>query len=142
MIKARARERDVSGAKAIFERVRSSDTTMSPLIYNCLLDALVQCEDMEGALAHFEEMKSLGFVDVVGFNTLLKAHLNQGGTEAARALVREMSVHGLQANTVTYNQLLHATVVAKDHKGTWGVVDEMRAAGIKASSISCSILLK
>lgn len=142
MIKARAGERDGNGAKAIFEKLRLSGTSMTPLIYNCLLDALVQCEDMVGALAHFEEMKRLGFVDVVGFNTLLKAHLKRGETKEGHALVQEMAVRGLHANAVTYNQLLHAKVLAKDHKGILSVIDNMHAAGLRATSIFCSILLK
>jgi len=116
--------------------------TLTPLIYNCYLDACVQCGDLDGALSHFEEMKRLRFLDVVGYNTMLKAHLSSGRTEEARALVAEMSAQGLQANKVTYNELLHAKVIAKDRKGIWSVVAEMRVAGVKANSVTCSILLK
>jgi len=53
-----------------------------------------------------------------------------------------MSARGLQANKVTYNELLHAKVLAKDRRGLWSIVDEMQAAGVRANSVSCSILLK
>jgi pentatricopeptide repeat protein len=53
-----------------------------------------------------------------------------------------MASHGLQANKVTYNELLHAKVLAKDRRGLWGLADEMRQAGVRANSVSCSILLK
>mmetsp|Transcript_102229 Transcript_102229/g.284765 ORF Transcript_102229/g.284765 Transcript_102229/m.284765 type:complete len:1078 (+) Transcript_102229:112-3345(+) len=142
MIKAYARERDLSGAASVFNRLRSSGAQLSPLIYNCFLDACVQCGDLEGALRHFEEMKELGFVDVVGYNTVLKAHLARGRTEEARALVKEMAAHGLQANKVTYNELLHAKVIAKDRKGTWNLIEEMHESGVRANSVTCSILLK
>lgn len=142
MIKAYARERDLKSAAAVFNRLRSSGVQLSPLIYNCFLDACVQCGDLEGATKHFSEMKQLNFVDVVGYNTILKAHLQRGQTEQAHALLKEMNARGLKANKVTYNELLHAKVVAKDRMGIWTVVDEMRDAGVRPNSVTCSILLK
>merc|ERR1719450_1157567 len=115
---------------------------MTPMIYNSYLDACVQCSDLDGAMAHFQEMKRLNFVDVVGYNTVLKAYLAKGCTKEAHALLKEMVSRGLQANKVTFNELLHAKVLAKDRRGVWSVVDEMRAAGVRANSVTCSILLK
>merc|ERR1719361_2915351 len=97
---------------------------------------------MEAATSQFEEMKQLGVIDVVAYNILLKGHLALDQTAQARALIQEMSAHGLQANKVTYNELLHAKVLAKDRDGIWSLVDEMFNAGVKANSVSCSILLK
>merc|ERR1719378_464574 len=112
------------------------------MIYNSYLDACVQCSDLDGAMAHFQEMKRLNFVDVVGYNTVLKAYLAKGYTQEAHDLVKEMTARGLQANKVTYNELLHAKVLAKDRRGLWSLVDEMRNAGVRANPVTCSILLK
>eukprot|EP00928_Gymnodinium_smaydae_P025389 TRINITY_DN2022_c2_g3_i1.p1 TRINITY_DN2022_c2_g3~~TRINITY_DN2022_c2_g3_i1.p1 ORF type:complete len:1064 (-),score=241.45 TRINITY_DN2022_c2_g3_i1:64-3255(-) len=142
MIKAHARERDLAAARGVFDRLKASGKELSPLVYNCFLDALVYCGDYEGGLQHFEDMKKLKFADVVGYNTMLKAHLGRGNTTAGRALVKEMVDRGLQPNKVTYNELLHATVMSKDTKGLWNIVDEMHASGLKANPITCSILLK
>lgn len=142
MIKAHARERDLGAAKAVFARLRASGTALSPLIFNCLLDAHVQCGDVEGALKQFEEMKRLRYVDIVGYNTMLKCYLGRGRTEDARALVQEMAAAGLQANKVTFNELLHSKVVAKDVHGIWNILGEMHKAGLQANSVTCSIMLK
>merc|ERR1740138_1226309 len=142
MIKAHARERDLASATRVFEDLRASGATLSPMIYNCYLDACVQCGDLEAALAHFQKMKALEHVDIVGYNILLKAYLAKGCTQEAHALVKEMASRGLQANKVTYNELLHAKVLAKDRRGLWSLVDEMSAVGVRANSVTCSILLK
>lgn len=142
MIKAHARERDLNAAKAVFARLRASGTTLPPLIFNALLDALVQCGDDEGALKHFEEMKHLKYLDVVGYNTMLKGYLGRGLTEEACALIQEMATSGLQPNKVTYNELLHSKVLARDVRGIWEIVEEMHKAGLKANPVTCSILLK
>merc|ERR1719232_1373508 len=73
---------------------------------------------------------------------MIKARLHQGQFDEARALVKEMADCGLRANKVTYNELLHARVIAKDRRGMWSIVDEMQAAGVCANSVTCSILLK
>jgi pentatricopeptide repeat protein len=87
-------------------------------------------------------MKKLDFVDVVSYNTVLKAYLGLSKIEEAQKLLREMSARGLPANKVTYNELLHARVLAKDRRGMWGLLDEMRSVGVKANAVTCSILLK
>jgi pentatricopeptide repeat protein len=142
MIKAHARDRDLASATKVFSRLRSSGTPMSSLIYNCYLDACVQCGDLESAKSHFQEMKTLKFLDVVGYNTLLKSYLAKGFTQEAHALLKEMTAAGLQANKVTFNELLHAKVLAKDPRGLWNLVEEMQHAGVRANSVTCSILLK
>eukprot|EP00445_Apocalathium_hangoei_P041727 CAMPEP_0203978424 /NCGR_PEP_ID=MMETSP0359-20131031/102110_1 /ASSEMBLY_ACC=CAM_ASM_000338 /TAXON_ID=268821 /ORGANISM="Scrippsiella Hangoei, Strain SHTV-5" /LENGTH=1051 /DNA_ID=CAMNT_0050916635 /DNA_START=126 /DNA_END=3279 /DNA_ORIENTATION=- len=142
MIKTHTKERDLKSAAAVFERLCNSGTTLTPLIYNCFLDACVQCGDFECASAHFEEMKRLNVVDTVGYNTLLKAYLTRGQTVEAGNLVKEMTARGLSANKVTYNELLHAKVMSKDRRGMWSVVEEMQQAGVKPNSVTCSIILK
>jgi len=140
MIKTFARQQDLASATRVFNEVRSKGST--PMIYNCYLDACVHCGDLEGAKAHFEEMKQLNYVDVVGYNTLLKAYLGSGCAQEAHELVKEMAARGLQANKVTFNEILHAKVLAKDRHGLWNVVEEMRVAGVCPNAVTCSILLK
>jgi len=142
MIKAYASERNLASAENVFDRLRASGSPLSPVIYNCFLDACVQCGNLDRAWRHFTEMKSQGFLDVVSFNTMIKALLAQGKVDEARSLVKEMATRGLQANKVTYNQLLHARVLAKDRKGMWSIIDEMQEAGVRANHVTCSILLK
>ena len=45
-----------------------------------------------------QEMKQLGFVDVVSYNTLLKGYLAANRMADARQLVQEMTKRGLSAN--------------------------------------------
>lgn len=142
MIQACTRERDLNGAISIFEKFQQSGSPLSPLICNCLLEAYVQCGDLQGTEAHFEEMKKIDCVDVVSCNTVLKAYLATGATAKADELICEMDSRGLQANKVTYNELLHAKVVARDSHGISQLLDKMTAAGVKANSVTCSILLK
>merc|ERR1719327_769029 len=142
MIQACGRKRDLRGAKQAFDRLKQSGAPLSPLIYNCLLDACVQCGDMKGAEEYFCQMKQLSCADVVSYNTLLKSYLQQNRSEEAENLLQEMTDRGLPANRVTYNELLNAKVASKDRRGMWKLVEGMKAANVTPNAVTCSILLK
>lgn len=142
MMKAYARDHDLASATKVFKNLKSSGIALNSLIYNSYLDACVQCGSLEAAIPHFQEMKTLNFLDVVGYNILLKAYLQKGCTQEAQALAKEMTAAGFQPNKVTFNELLHAKVMAKDRRGLWTLVEEMQKAGVQANSVTCSILLK
>ena len=87
-------------------------------------------------------MQCVDCLDVVSYNTLLKAHLNAGRLDEAEKLAVEMSSRGVRANRVTFNELLHARVLAKDTDGAWKFLDHMKTANISVNAVTCSILLK
>merc|ERR1719269_238577 len=142
MMRARSKEQDLEGAMQVFRKLQSSGVQLTALVYNALLDSCVQCGKVNIALQHFNEMKELGFVDVVSYNTLLKAYLKTGQINKARTLLAEMSENNIQANQVTYNEMLNALVSTKDRKEMWALVREMNAIGMKPNSVTCSIILK
>merc|ERR1719191_663781 len=142
MMRARSKEHDLEGAMQVFRKLQSSGVQLTALVYNALLDSCVQCGKVNVALQHFNEMKELGFVDVVSYNTLLKAYLKIGQIHKARSLLKEMAESDIQANQVTYNEMLNALVSTKDRKEMWALVREMNAIGMKPNSVTCSIILK
>merc|ERR1719159_1029991 len=142
MMRARSKENDLEGAMQVFRKLQSSGVQLTALAYNALLDACVQCGKVNVALQHFKEMKELGLLDVVSYNTLLKAYLKQGQIAKARKLLTEMSENNIQANQVTYNEMLNALVAVKDRHEMWALVREMNAMGMRPNSVTCSIILK
>merc|ERR1719426_746643 len=142
MMRARSRENDLEGAMQVFRKLQTSGVQLTSLAYNALLDSCVQCGKVNVALQHFQEMKELGLVDVVSYNTLLKSYLRNNQVAKARSLLEEMHAAGILANQVTYNEMLNALVQTKDRKGMWNLVADMDAQGMKPNSVTCSIILK
>merc|ERR1719267_52603 len=142
MMRARSKENDLEGAMQVFRKLQSSGVQLTALAYNALLDACVQCGKVNVALQHFKEMKDLGLVDVVSYNTLLKAYLKQGQIAKARKLLTEMAESNIEANQVTYNEMLNALVTVKDRQEMWALVREMNSMGMRPNSVTCSIILK
>ena len=142
MIRAKSKEMDLDGATQVFRNLQASGAAMTPLVYNALLDSCVQCGKVGQALQHFAEMKENSLVDVVSYNTLLKAYLRNGQVAKARGLVDEMKSADIAPNQVTYNEMLNALVGVKDRKGMWALVGDMSEQGMSPNSVTCSIILK
>ena len=61
----------------------------------------------------FEDLQHVDCLSVVSYNTLIKAHLNAGRLDGSDESAVEMSSRGVPASRVTFNELLHARVLAK-----------------------------
>jgi len=114
-------------------------------MYNTVLDACVMCKDLKAAETWMARMKRAGMTDVVSFNTLIKAHLQNGSFDKVRVLMEMMTNEGLKPNQVTFNELINA-LVSKGGDGRrkqmWAIVDEMKVAEVKPNQVTISILLK
>lgn len=141
-IRAKGHAKDLRGAIGVFKKLQASGATINVQVHNCLIDAYLQCENLSGALTHFQEVASAGVADIVTYNTVLNVLLRKGYEEKAQALLREMSDRGVPASKVTFHELLHAKVVAGDEKSSWKLIEAMRAADLPPDSVTCSILVK
>jgi pentatricopeptide repeat protein len=145
MIRNCAAEGNLEGAVGVFHSLEQSGVDMNSIIYNTVLDACVECRDLKAAEAWMEQMQKVAMTDVVSFNTLIKAHLQNGNFDKARSLMTEMAKQGLQPNRVTFNELINAMVTKGGEgrrKQMWDIVEEMMVADVKPNQVTISILLK
>eukprot|EP00448_Togula_jolla_P010851 CAMPEP_0170608328 /NCGR_PEP_ID=MMETSP0224-20130122/21527_1 /TAXON_ID=285029 /ORGANISM="Togula jolla, Strain CCCM 725" /LENGTH=1097 /DNA_ID=CAMNT_0010933549 /DNA_START=67 /DNA_END=3357 /DNA_ORIENTATION=+ len=145
MIRSYASAGNLTGAIEVFRSLQQSGAELNSIVYNTVIDACVECRDLETAEEWMKVTKEAGVADVVSYNTMIKAHLHQGNFSKARALMRQMQDEGLQPNRVTFNELINAMVVkgrSYEVAEIWNIVQEMRAAGVAPNQVTCSILLK
>jgi len=143
MIRNCSSDGNLQSAKDVFESLKNSGVELNSIIYNTVLDACVNCQDLKAAEEWMQQTKEAGMADVVSFNTLIKAYLQRNKLDKARRLMEDMKQAGLQPNRVTYNELINASVAVGGCRGEiWAVVKEMKDAGISANQVTCSILLK
>jgi len=145
MIRKCAAEHDLKGAVSVFQSLEQSGVDLNPVIYNTVLDACVECRDLQAAEKWMEQMKKAAMTDVVSFNTLIKSHLQHNNFDKVRRLMEEMKKAGLQPNRVTFNEMMNAVAVKGGYQGRkqmWDIVDEMKEAEVKPNQVTISILLK
>ena len=103
-----------------------------------MLDVCVKAVDVKRALSIFEDMKKNECVDIISYNTMLKACLGVRTKQLASecgltidSIMKDMRAAGLQPNDITYNSLINAAVGSGDGHKAWMWVDEMVEAGIE-----------
>jgi len=143
MIRKCASEKNLKGAMSIFKSLKDGGVELNSIVYNTVLDACVKCRDLAAAEDWMKQTKEAGMVDVVSFNTLMKAHLTSGNFDKARAVMKDMKSAGLEPTRVTFNELINAVVSLGGRRSDmWDIVKEMKDAGVPPNQVTCSILMK
>jgi pentatricopeptide repeat protein len=130
-------ERRVEEAVKAFKEFPEKTTCL----YNRLLDMCVDCKAFDTAEEVMAEASAAGMVDVVTYNTMIKAHIQRGQLPCAHAAVAEMRKAGIEPNSVTFNELLDATI-RTNIDAAWALLREISTFGVKPNPITTSILLK
>jgi pentatricopeptide repeat protein len=131
---------DFEGAMKIFEDFVPA--ALSPMLFNSIMDACVECGKLDRAMEFFRKARDAGMVDAVSYNTAMKGHVSQGDVNAVKGLFAEISEKGLSPTHVSYHILLNSYINAGKSVEVWQLVRDMQTAGVLPSAITCSILLK
>jgi pentatricopeptide repeat protein len=131
---------DLNGALRIFERL--GDQRDNLLMINSILEACVECKNIDKAFEYFDQARHKNLADVVSYNTMIKGCLANGQESTAKSLLVEIGQRGLTPTRASYHGLLNARVNARDLPAAWRLVSDMQASGISPNAVTCSILLK
>jgi pentatricopeptide repeat protein len=131
---------DLRGAIKVFDRLGAQ--AYNTLILNSMLDACIECKELEKAIEYFRQPELQAVADVISYNTMMKGYIANGQEPAAKHLLTELAEKGLTATRTSFHGLLNARVNARDFNSAWKLVSEMQAAGISPNAVTCSILLK
>jgi pentatricopeptide repeat protein len=145
MIRNSASKCNLEEAFNIFDSLETSGADLTHSLHNALLDACVECHDMERAEAFMRKMVAADRADAVSYNTLIKAHLNSSNFQGARNVMDTMRKAGCKPNPVTYNELINALVRSEKESQraqVWDVVAEMKENSVRPNKITCSILFR
>lgn len=139
LLKSFGSERRLGDAQSVFKAIPKKTSCL----YNALLDACIDCQDMESTERVLAEATAANLADVVTYNTIMKSFLQTGDFKRAHATLNKMQAAGggLAPDCVTFNELIDATI-RTNRAGAWRIIDEMKTSGIQPNSVTCSILLK
>lgn len=145
LIRAAGRDRDVNRAFQVLERLKASNVPADAAVHNCVLDVCVSVGQMQRARDLVTEMRQLGHVDVITFNTLIKGYCQEGDLPAAKACMGSMVEAGIPPNDISFNCLLNAIVRSRtggDFKEAWAVIGQMKQSGVAVDRYTLSIMMK
>lgn len=139
-IRSCGRNGDLKGAIKVFDRL--GDQSNHTMVLNSIVEACVECKNIDTALEYFNRARNLDIADVFSYNTMIKGYISNGQEALARPLLAEISEKGLGPNRVSFHALLNARVNENDFASAWRLVGQMQATGLSPNAVTCSILLK
>jgi pentatricopeptide repeat protein len=138
LLKRLGAKHGLQDARAIFKACPTKTTCLC----NALLDVCIESGHVQAAELIMKEAKGAGLADVITYNTMIKAQLQNGDTKRARATIETMRTAGLEPNVVTFNELIDETLKQHNRHGAWDIIEEMKACAVHPNQVTCSILLK
>jgi len=139
-IRACGKNGDLDGAVNLFEKERKH--CQNSCLDNAIMDVCVECSSPQKAIEYFNQAKDSGLADAIIYNTAVKCYLAQGKIVAAKGLLPELSEKGFALTRNTYHTFLNFFIGARNLDGAWKVVEEMQAADVQPTAVTCSMLLK
>ena len=110
-----------------------------------MLDAYVKHQDLNAAEDIMDQTRQAGMINVVSFDTLIKAYLQREQFAKGARVNRRNEEGGPAANLANFNELINAMIYKGSAQGradVWGIVAETQEAGVKPNRVTCSTLLK
>jgi len=142
LIRAAGRERNVEMAFDVMQKLKISGLPVDLAVYNCLLNVCVSVGEMKRAVGLMQDMRAIGALDVITYNTLLKGYANIGDLVGARRVIKDMIHDGHQPNDISFNCLINAAVCVGNVAEAWEIVNEMEACGVGVDNYTISIMMK
>merc|ERR1719277_771136 len=144
LIRAAGRDKDVDRAFKVLERLKASNVPTDAAVHNCVLDVCVSAGDMDRARKLVVEMRQMGHLDVITYNTLIKGYCYAGDLQTAKACMDDMARDGIKPNDISFNCLLNACVHSGggNFREAWATIDRMRESGVAVDHYTISIMMK
>lgn len=144
LIRAAGRDKDVKRAFSVLEHLKTSKVPIDSAVHNCVLDVCVSAGDMDRARQLVAQMRAVGHLDVITYNTLIKGYCHQSDLKTARSCLDDMVRDGIKPNDISYNCLLNACVHVGhgSFKEAWATIDRMEKSGVAVDHYTISILMK
>lgn len=140
-ISALGRGGDLGKAEAHFRRLRDDGAVLNSHIYNCMLEACVECNDLQSAMKYLTEMRMNKLADVVSYNTLMKGFGAKGDMAQVKRMFSQMAERGVAPSTATFHCLMEAAVQCGDVQSMWETFSQM-CSRLQPDTVTCTILLK
>jgi len=142
LIRAAGREKNMSKALDILTEMEQSRMPMDTTCYNCVLDVCVMCAGWQQVEHLFSRMKVLGKMDVISFNTYMKAFAARNLWGKVEDTLHEMQSREISPNAVTFNSLINAAIANRDMTMAWRFLRKMEDFKVNVDAYTCSIMIK
>merc|ERR1719440_1526539 len=90
----------------------------------------------------YEQKRGVQVLDIVSYNTLIKAAAKRGDVHRCFALLDQIQAAGLDADDVTFSTLLDCCIDREEHELASQALDRMCDSGVKMNCVLLTTLMK
>jgi len=144
LLRVHAKRKDWTSSAKVIRDMQHRGAKLDSVALNVALSTGVcadQLEGMEDLVAEADHNRP-PFSDIVSYNTLIKGYAQRGDADGAINVLGRLRRRGLLPTSITFNTTMDAAIRGQQRTKAWGVLQEMRDAGMRPDKITCSILVK
>jgi len=136
-------ERNIGGTMSTFRLIKQSGSQMTSLMFNTVLQACVNCGNVQAAEDWMDEMKEAGMADLASFNILIKTLVAACTLEKANNVVmKDMVNAGVKPGITAFNELLSGFARERKFPETCCLLDDMNIQGVQPTNSTLNTITK
>lgn len=136
-------ERNIGGALSTFRSMKDSGCCLSPFLFNTMLQAFVNCGNIQAAEDWMDEIKEAGKADETSFNIFIKALVTARTLDKANdVLMKDMRRAGVPPNVTVFSEVLGGLVRESHCTQGFTLFNQMDILGLKPTSTICNSMTK
>jgi pentatricopeptide repeat protein len=137
-----ASERNIGATMRTFRLIQQNGVCMNSLMYNTVLQAWINCGNVQAAEDWMEEMVEKDAADQVSFNILIKALVEAHALEKAMDLWKDMKITGVSPCISTCNALLSGFARDDNVSESVRVLEDMHQQHVQPTGDTLNIITK
>jgi len=136
-------ERNIGGAISTFRSMKDSGFCLSPFLFNTMLQAFVNCGNIQAAEDWMDEITEAGKADETSFNVFIKALVTSRTLDkASNVMMKDMKSAGVPVNITVFSEVLGGLVRESHCTEAFALFDQMESLGLKPTSSICNSMTK
>jgi pentatricopeptide repeat protein len=146
LIKAYGHARDIDGAWCCWKEMRSRHIKPSSITLGCMVEAVVNNGDTEGAYDLIQQMQDdeqcRGTVNSVIYCSVLKGFTREKKLDRVKAIYEEMSKRSVDMSVVMFNTIIDCCARVGRMESVGALLEDMKKHGVKPNLITYSTMIK
>jgi len=137
-----ASDRNIAGTMRTFRSIKQSGVCLQSLMYSIVLQAWINCGNVQAAEDWMEEITEAGMADEMSYSALIKSLVKAHAVDKATALMKTMRRASITPTVDTFNDVLSGFAREYRFKESLSLLDEMHAQGAQPSSVTLNTIVK
>jgi len=142
LMQKHASARNISGTIKVFRIIQQSGVCLNSLMYNIVLQAWINCGNIQAAEDWMEDIKEAGMADELSFNIVIKALVKAYALDKAKDALEGMQSASVQPSSTAFDEVLGGFARESRFSDGLALVENMHAQGAQPTGATLNNIAK